>query len=60
MKRLILFVLSILMLVSLVAPVSAEEQSATITEEEAKDLIQKSLDFYKNVRVSRIVLIEPK
>ena len=52
MKRLILFVLSILMLVSLVAPVSAEEQSATITEEEAKDLIQKSLDFYKNVRVS--------
>ncbi len=52
MKKVILLVLSIIMLVSLVEPVSAEEQSATITEEEAKDLIQKSLDFYKNVRVS--------
>lgn len=52
MKKIILLVLSIIMLVSLVIPISAEEQSATITEEEAKDLIQKSLDFYKNVRVS--------
>ena len=45
MKKMILLVLSIIMLVSLVAPVSAEEQSATITEEEAKELIQKAVEF---------------
>ena len=52
MKKIILLVLSIIMLVSLAAPISAEEPATTISKDEAKDLIQKSLDFYQKVRVS--------
>ena len=44
MKKVILLVLSIIMLVSLVAPVSAEEQSATISEEEAKALVDAAAE----------------
>lgn len=52
MKRLLIIIISMIMLVSLVVPISAEEQATTISEDEAKELIKKSLDFYNAVRVS--------
>ena len=52
MKKLIAIVILMMLVMSLFVTTSAEEQEVTISEKEAYDLVQKSFDFYYDVRIS--------
>ena len=52
MKRLLIIIISMIMLVSLVVPISAQEQVATITEAEAGALINKAVELYDKIHLT--------
>jgi hypothetical protein len=53
MKKTIVFMITALLVLMSILPISAEESKPTITVDEAKALIQMSFDFYNDVRITR-------